>query len=201
MSSDENALLAKCLDFTRSLLECKEAFTLNVKTSFGFVFNFNNTESGNPGAWSRRKKTPSQVKRDQERMKKFRERKLREASGIPEATEAKYELKVDAHEKCSDSDIIEVIETNFYEAPEIKSEIEASSIHLTIKKSNEKQAIMKIDDEFKNVQIFTVCVKENEIARNIIESWKHFHQFDDYAFKNSDLKNLKINIRGVKRLK
>ena len=105
------------------------------------------------------------------------------------------------HKKCSDLDIIEVIEINFYEAPEIKSEIEASSIRLTIKKSNEKQAIMKIDDEFKNVQIFTVCVKENEIARNIIESWKHFHQFDDYAFKNSDLKNLKINIREVKRLK
>ena len=59
---------------------------------------------------------------------------------------------------------------------------------------------MKIDEEFKNLQIFTVSVKENETA-NIIESWKHFLQFDDYAFKNSDLKNLKINIRGVKRLK
>jgi hypothetical protein len=66
---------------------------------------------------------------------------------------------------------------------------------------NEKQAIMKIDEEFKNLPIFTVSEKENETARNIISSWKHFRQFDDYAFKNSDLKNLKINIRGVKRLK
>ena len=175
-------------------------YALNVKTSSGFTFNFNNSGSGNPGARLKRKKTPSQVKQDKVRMKKFRERKLREASGTPEANEAMYELKVDAHEKCSTLDIVEVIETNFYEAPQIKSEIEKSSIIIAVKKLNKKQAIMKIDEEFKNLQIFTVSVKENERA-NIIESWKHFHQFDDYAFKNSDLKNLKINIRGVKRLK
>ena len=79
MSGDENALLEKCLDFIRSYLECKEAFALNVKTSSGFTFNFNNSDSGNPGARLKKKKTPSQVKRDRVRMEKFR--KLREASG------------------------------------------------------------------------------------------------------------------------
>jgi hypothetical protein len=39
-------------------------------------------------------------------MEKFRERKLREASGTPEANEAMYELKVDANEKCSTFDIV-----------------------------------------------------------------------------------------------
>ena len=187
------------LFWPRSLLECKEAFALNVKTSSGFTFNFNNSDSGNPGARLKKKKTPSQVKRDRVRMEKFR--KLREASGTPEANEALYELKVDAHEKCSTLDIVEAIETNFYEAPQIKSQIGKSSICLAVKKLNEKQAIMKIDEEFKNLQIFTVSVTENETARNIIESWKHFHQFDDYAFKNSYLMNLQINIIGVKRLK
>ena len=79
MSGDENALLEKCLDFIRSYLECKEAFALNVKTSSGFTFNFNNSDSGNPGARLKKKKTPSQVNRDRVRMEKFR--KLREASG------------------------------------------------------------------------------------------------------------------------
>ena len=89
MSGDENALLTKCLDFTRSLLECKEAFALNTKTSSGFTFSFNNSDSGNQAPRLHRKKTPSQVKRDRVRMEKFRERKLREASGTPEAIEAK----------------------------------------------------------------------------------------------------------------
>ena len=82
MSEDES-LLSKCLEFARCL-SGTEKFSLQLKTRSGFNFSISNRDPGIPEFTSmKKKKTPSQVKRNQERMKNLLEKKKSEASGTP----------------------------------------------------------------------------------------------------------------------
>ena len=60
----------------------------------------------------KKKKTPNQLERNIERMKTFLNMKKNESSGILD-NKVQYELKLDAHEKCTAKDIIEAVDTNF----------------------------------------------------------------------------------------
>ena len=51
------------------------------------------------------------------------------------------------------------------------------------KKLEERQVIKKIENEFRNLQTFRVLINKHEAAKNIIETWKLRHNFDDLAFK------------------
>ena len=145
----------------------------------------------------KKKKTPSQIKRNQERMKSFLEKK-REASGILE-DEAEYELKVEAHARCTKEDIVEAVETNFWGAlDDAKIEADDSMRNIKIKKS-EKLQIKRIKGEFRNLQVFNIVIKDKDEARNIIGDWKD--TFDDYAFKNTDCAEIRINIREIERIR
>ena len=139
-------------------------------------------------------------------MKAFLEKKSKEASRIQEAAlktnEAEYELKVEAHEKCTTEDIVEAVEANFLEALD-RAKVDAQDpIRIfEFKKSEEKHVIRKIKGEFRNLQVFKIIIKETEAARNVIESWKDEYKFDDYAFKNSDCRTITIKVREVERLR
>ena len=107
--SDE-ALLAKCLEFARCLSETVR-FSFQMNTSTGFKFNFSNQASGKPeDVLKKNKKTPSQMKRNKDRLKTFLEKKRKETSGKPDVSsnEVKYILKMEAHAACTTKDIVKL---------------------------------------------------------------------------------------------
>ena len=198
MVIEESELFSRCLEFTRSLLNTKTSFSFQVSTGSGFNFDFNNQTSGQPEMkLEKKKKTPSQLKRNQERMKTFLEKKKDEPSGILEK-EAKYELKVDPHTKCTFEDIYEAVETNFIGTlDEAKIGEKEPSRNFRLKKL--RKAGMK--DEFPNMQVFEMTVKDTEDAKNAVESWKDQFNFDDLAFKNSVYGEIKIKVREVVKVR
>ena len=140
MSVDESSVIAKRLDFSRSLLDKGTRFTFQLKTESGFSFNLSNQDTGKPEL-KKRNKTPSQLRRNQERLEKFIVKKKSEAV----ANSAEYELKMDVHENCTDQDT-EVIETNFIEDLKVRAkdnQFEEFKI-VKIKKVQDKQVIRKI---------------------------------------------------------
>ena len=115
MSEDES-LLSKCLEFARYLSET-EKFSFQLKASSGFNFSFSNHDPGKPELKGKKKrKTPSQIKRNQERMKNL-EKKKHEASGTPANARGfvEYTMKMEAHANCTTADIVEVIKVNILE--------------------------------------------------------------------------------------
>ena len=45
------------------------------------------------------------------------------------------------------------------------------------------------------------CSKNDDTAKEIIESRREVHKFDDYAFQRTDLKKIRIRVNQVKNLK
>ena len=110
-----------------------------------------------------------------------------------------YELKIEAHEKCKNHDIVEAIEVNFDGTLDDRKVEKNDSIrNICVQKSLEKQAS---DKENRNLQTYTVVIKKGDITENIIEGWKKIHNFDDFAFRGSDCKNIRIRIREVQNLR
>ena len=58
----------------------------------------------------------------------------------------------------------------------------------------------RLNDEMKNLQIFRVSVKKDDVATNIIEGWNDRYNFDNLAFRNAIYDKIKINVTEVKRL-
>ena len=68
--------------------------------------NFSSQNSGKPvNGSSRKKKTPSQLRRNKERLEKFIQKKKSEESDLTDLAE--YELKMDAHKNCTEADTIQ----------------------------------------------------------------------------------------------
>ena len=205
MSDSENFLLAKCLEFTRSLLEKNEKFSFQVHTGSGFDFNFTNQDYGNPESKMKRKKSPNQIKRNRIRMEKFIDQK-KKATGKPEAVRdeenvAEYELKIEANGKCTDEDIHEALVVNFQgNLDDLKVRKGDPIRRFETKKLEERQVIKKIDNEFRNLQTFRVLINKHEAAKNIIETWKLRHNFDDLAFKNKERDITTVKVRDVQRV-
>ena len=86
MSKEDENMLSKCLDFTRSLLDKERSFTFNVKTSSGFNFNFSNKDYGIPEPRVIKKKMPSQLRRSHQHMENFVKKK-KEVFGVPDTTQ------------------------------------------------------------------------------------------------------------------
>ena len=197
MSVDESSVLAKCLDFSRSLLDKGTRFTFQVKTESGFSFNLYNQDTGKPEL-KKRNKTPSQLRRNQERLEEFIVKKKSEAV----ANSAEYELKMDVHASCTDQDTMEVIQTNFIEDLKVRAkDKQFEELKLfKIKKVQDKQVIRKIEGVFRNLEIFRIVIKDHEIARNIIEEWKQTQNFDSRAFRNSHNSEMVIEVKEIRKL-
>ena len=99
-----------------------------------------------------------------------------------------FELKVEAHEECSNDDIIEAIETNFYGTFDDQNKEENESF---------RSILIKNSDEEK---VFKVIVKDSKLAMEIIESWKIRYNFDELAFENYNFQGKSIRILEVRRL-
>ena len=130
----------------------------------------------------------------------------REAAGNPEnldkSDEAEYNLKIEAHSKCTAEDIVEAVEANYFGTlDDAKDGVEDLSRKFKVKKVEEKQVIRKIEGEFRNLPIFRIMMAETEVGRNVIESWNDKWKFDDCAFKNSDSGKIKILVKEVEKLR
>ena len=79
----ESSLLNQCLEFAKTFSDDNRRFSFSVQTSDGFSFNFNNS-FGVPNTVEK-KKSPSQLRRDQLRIGKFIEKK--KETGTPEPVE------------------------------------------------------------------------------------------------------------------
>ena len=150
----------------------------------------------------KRKKTPSQLKRNKKRMEIFNSKKAKEAGKLESLTE--YALKMEAHVNCTTEDIVEAIETNYFgilglDKTKIGEKLDLK--YLKVQKLEENQLIGKTEDKCKDLKVFKVSTKDIDEARTTIESWREDHKFDDFAFRNSDCRNMKINVRGVSRLR
>ena len=195
-----------CLDLTRTLLEKNETFSFNVTTASGFNFSFLNQDFGIPEPKLKKKKSPSQIRRNKQRMKNFIEEKAKTEFGSPESVlENKkfvdYEIKVEAHPTCDFEDIHEAVNVNFQGAldtEKVKKSDTSRNFELT--KPEGKTIIKKIENEFKNLQLFKIRVKENEFAEKVIDGWKLKPNFDDFAFKKSDCKTIRIKVWEVQKL-
>ena len=64
----------------------------------------------------------------------------------------------------------------------------------------EKKVAKKVENQ-KNLKVFKITIRNNEIAQNVIEDWKiPFHMFDDRAFMNSVNSEITIRLQEVLRL-
>ena len=79
----ESSLLNQCLEFAKAFLDEDRRFSFSVQTSDGFNFTFNNG-IGNPNTVGK-KKSPSQLRRDQLRIGKFIQKK--KETGTPDTVE------------------------------------------------------------------------------------------------------------------
>ena len=112
-----------------------------------------------------------------------------------------YELKIEAHAKCTSEDIREAMNVNFQGTlDDEKVKIGDPARRLEIKQSEEKHIIKKIEDEFRNLLVFRVIINKNATARNTIESWKNVSNFDDRAFKQSDSSSITIKVREIQKI-
>ena len=120
---------------------------------------------------------------------------------IGDTNEIGYELVINAHQVVTDEDIIEVIETNSHCTLDDKNIEKSDQLrHLIIQKM-EKKVAKKIENQNKDLKVFKITIRNNEIAQNVIEDWKiPFHMFDDRAFMNSVNSEITIRLQEVLRL-
>ena len=206
-------LLWQCLDFARQLTGSNQEGFVNVRIG-DFSFNFDNKKN----VVNSKGKSPSQQKRDILRQKEFQNRGLEDEKGNmgecnanfnesikPEAMdrerqmeekndEAEYEIKIKAHEMCKNFDIVEAIEVNFdgtLDNMKVDKEDAIRYIH-----------VQKIREQPENeLPVYRIVIKNDDVAKDIIEGWKEVHKFDDYAFHRSDLKKVRVRVNNVKKLR
>ena len=106
-----------------------------------------------------------------------------------------FEFRVEAHESCSHEDILESIEANFLGClDDEKVEKDSKIRDLIVEESKDNPGSQ-------NIRLYEVTVLDNEIVKNIIESWNTPYTFDDLAFKKAVRDEIVINIQKVQRLK
>ena len=111
------------------------------------------------------------------------------ATSDSEGGDLKYLLKIEAQDNCTEDDIVEAIEANFFGTlDDVKVEKDDPIRHLVVKKTNEKQ-------------VYRISIKNNGTVSNIIEGWRINHNFDNLAFGNYDFEKIGVRIREVLRRK
>ena len=104
---------------------------------------------------------------------------------------AHFELKVDAHAKCTNSDVIEALQENFYGALDNKKVDKTDPVRfLVIREENEK--LVEVQDKYR------VAVREDKLATEIVGLWNEPYEFDDLAVKNAVYGAIKVKITEVK---
>ena len=116
-------------------------------------------------------------------------------SGVDDS-KAHFEVKVEAHEKCTNKDVIEVIQENFFGTLDQKHVGKTDPIrHLIIRE--EKDELLEIPVQGK----YRIVVRDDKLATDIVALWNEPYEFDDLAFKNAIYDKIKIKIKEVKRVR
>ena len=101
-----------------------------------------------------------------------------------------FDVKVDAHEKCCDSDVIEAIQENFF--GELKErQIEKSDPMGDL-------SVVAVKGLFEEEKVYRIKVKDQMMS--VVEKWRTPYEFDDLAFNNAVYGEVSIKIKDVKRL-
>ena len=123
--------------------------------------------------------------------------KIPQVDGLVDSV-VSYELKIEAHEDCTEEEMTEALEANFHGTISDKKEGDNQELnYLVIQNLNLESAC---ENNKRKIVSFKVAVKENVIATSIIESWKERYNFDELAFKNYNYENRSIRIDMVTRL-
>ena len=117
---------------------------------------------------------------------------------VVEMENQEYELKVAAHKKCKNYDIIEAIEVNFDGALDnLKVEENDKSRYFDVHKKESKELT---DEKDRNLFTYRLVVRDLDQAKRVVESWKNKSQFDDLAFKNAEYGRVRVRILEVNKV-
>ena len=116
-----------------------------------------------------------------------------------ERCEIEYELETDAHEKCKNFDVVEAIEENYQGTlNDLKVAENHPSRFILVQKVKEEP--FEKDDEKRINFVYRVIVKNDDVAKNLIESWKDQYKFDDLAFRHAVYDKIQVRIQKVKKI-
>ena len=123
---------------------------------------------------------------------------LKNCDAIDVGELVEYELKIAAHKKCRNYDIIEAVEVNFDGCLNDLKVGENDEARYVLVKKLEKESV--IDEKERNVFAYRIVVRNIEKPKAIVESWKDKNKFDDLAFGNSEYGKVKVRILEVQKV-
>ena len=116
-----------------------------------------------------------------------------------EKCEAEYELKVDAHIKVRNFDVVEAIEENYNGTlNDQKIDVNDPSRYILVQKIKEEP--FENENEKRTLLSYRVFVNNNVVSKTLIESWKLQRNFDDLAFRNAVYDKIQVRIHEVKKI-
>lgn len=109
-----------------------------------------------------------------------------------------YKLQIETHETCTQEEVIEALEANFFETISDKKEGGNEYIHHLFIENLDVESLLETKSrKFMN---FKIAVKDDDKSTALIESWNERYNFDELAFKNYDYENKSIRIEKATRL-
>jgi hypothetical protein len=111
--------------------------------------------------------------------------------------DAHYELEIEAHDACTEDEIVEALEANFYGTLDDEKEENNELRYLIIQICTGERLL---ENENRKVMNYKIAVKENNTVRKIIESWNTRYNFDESAFENYNYETRSIRIKAVSRI-
>ena len=123
--------------------------------------------------------------------------KIPQVDGVVDS-DARYELKIETHDTCTEEDVIEALEANFYGTLEYNHKDQNPYLNYMLIQNLGTESPSK--EEKHNISTFQIAVGENYEATRIIESWNERYNIDKLAFKNYDFKTRSIMIEKATRL-
>ena len=202
--------LFHCVQWIKNLSERQEVF---VDISVGdFTFVFENKEK------VKKNRSPSQLKRDEVRSKLFKSSCANDLADFEvkidhsdmetqtfdtseaEMNEVQYEIRIDAHEKLRNYDIVEAIEENFYgglQDRNICREDPSSSILI----HNYEQDLKENTNGRKlSSFVYRLFVKNNDIPKSVVEDWINPGRFDDLAFRSAVRDKMTARVMDIRKI-
>jgi hypothetical protein len=195
----------------------KDSLTFSINNPSGSpagqTGNWTPPAPGSPWTWPppprpwppliRRKKTPSQDRRDQKRKQDFLEKKDTAPLEDPKKDDTKddilsYEMQFDAP-NCSDEEIQKCFDFNLKD--ELKGEnVEKEDTEYSFEKKDEKLILKKDGENYKALKIFIVKIKNKEQVKKAMEVFVDTVNFDPAVFKGTIRTAKQANLREFKIL-
>ena len=127
-----------------------------------------------------------------------------ENSEIESDETIEYILRIEAHEKCKNYDVIEAIEVNFDGAlNDLNIEENDDARYILVQKIDKHEKVEKVDDQEKErnyVLNYKVFIRNCEAAKSVVLSWKNKYKFDDLAFRSAVYGIVRVRILEVQEV-